>query len=99
MSAINSIAVSGMNAAMLGLGAAANNVANAQTAGYRRQVVAQEALADGGVAASVGSAAVPGSNLAADSVQQSVAVYVFKASVRAMQTQNQLLGSLIDIRA
>ncbi|MFN7855328.1 MAG: flagellar basal body protein, partial [Acidovorax sp.] len=51
---ISSIGASGMQAAQMRLDASANNVANANTPGYRRQVVSQEAAADAaGVRATV----------------------------------------------
>ena len=54
MSSLSSIASSGLQAAQLRLDASANNVANMNTAHYRRQMVRQEAAADSaGVRATV----------------------------------------------
>ncbi len=54
-----STALSGMNAAALQLGTSANNIANSLTPEYRRQTVAQQAVASGGVSAEVIRADVP----------------------------------------
>ena len=99
MNSLSSIAHSGLNAALFRLGAAANNIANAQTPGYRRQFVEQEALAEGGVAVSVGQTQEATANLADDLVQQMVAAYSFKANLRTIQTQHVMLGSLLDVTA
>jgi flagellar hook-associated protein FlgK len=99
MNSLSSIARSGMNAALLRLDTAANNVANAETPGYRRQFVLQEEQAAGGVTVSVGQSAVESESLADDMVQQMVASYSFKANLRVIQTQDHMLGSLLDTSA
>ena len=99
MNSVSSIAVSGMNAAMLRMDVAANNVANSQTDGYRRQFVAQQAQPDGGVLADVGELQQPGENLADDIVQQMIASFSFKANVRSFQAEQSMLGSLLDLTA
>ena len=54
MASLSSIGSSGLQAAQLRLDASANNVANANTPGYRRLSVAQQAVADSaGVRATV----------------------------------------------
>ena len=54
MASISSIGSSGLQAAQLRLDASANNVANMNTPGYRREVVAQEEAAESaGVRATV----------------------------------------------
>ena len=54
MVSISSIGSSGLQAAQLRLDASANNVANMNTPGYRREVVAQEEVAESaGVRATV----------------------------------------------
>lgn len=99
MNSITAIASSGMNVALLGLGVSAHNVANAMTPAFRRQQVVQETQAGGGVTASLTRAEQPGHNLAADAVQQMTALYVFKASLRAVQVEHAMLGSLLDVKA
>ena len=96
MKSINAIASSGMNAALLSMSAAANNVANAVTPVYRRQTVVQQTQEGGGVTASVVTADEPGSDLAADAVTQMTALYTFKANLRSIQVEQNTLGSLFD---
>ena len=60
MPSISSIGSSGLQAAQLRLDASANNVANMNTPGYRRTVVAQQEAADSaGVQASIERFQVP----------------------------------------
>jgi flagellar hook-associated protein FlgK len=98
MSTPFSIGLSGLNAAQLRLDTAAHNVANAQTPGFQRQQVVQQAVADGGVQAEVSAQRLPGGSLEADAVEQMSAAYSFKANVRTLQVQDEVLGSLLDIR-
>jgi flagellar hook protein FlgE len=99
MNSISSIAMSGMNAASARLGVAAHNVANAVTPAFRRQQVLQSTQPGGGVATQVTQAPAPGSDLAADMVDQKVALYSFKANLRTLQVEHEMLGSLIDLKA
>ena len=41
----------------------------------------------------------PGENMAEDMVQQMVASYSFKANLRVIRTQDEMLGSLLDLHA
>ncbi len=99
MNSISAIAFSGMNAATTRLGVAAHNVANVQTAGFRRQQVLQQTQAGGGVTTSVTQLDAAGSDLAADAVQQMTALYSFKANLRTVQVEHEMLGSLLDVKA
>ena len=99
MNALSTIAGSGLAAAQLRLDVAANNVANAATPGYRRQALMQEAQAGGGVVSQVGQAGSDTENLAEDVVQQMVAAYSFKANLRVIETQDRLVGALLDVTA
>jgi len=99
MNSISSIALSGMNAAQFRLDAAADNIANAQTPGFRRQLVVDEALPEGGGTSSLQQADGAGANLAEDIVQTTVAAYIFKANLRTLQTEASLIGSLLDTKA
>lgn len=88
-----------MNAAMTLLNAAANNIANEQTPGYRRQLVLQESQPEGGVSTSLAQADHPGGDLAGDLVSQLLATLAFKANLRTLQAQQSMLGTLLDIQA
>jgi flagellar hook protein FlgE len=97
----NSIAIArtGLSAATLRLDSAAHNLANALTPGFRRQQVNQHVLAGGGVSANVARTAGIGANLAADLVDQRMALYSFKANLLSIKAQDQMLRSLLDLRA
>ena len=89
-----------MNAALLGMGASAHNIANQQTPGFRRQQVALQSQAEGGVAATLVQAPqAEGDSLAEDLVQQKMASYSFKANVLSLRTGYEVLGTLLDMHA
>jgi flagellar hook-associated protein FlgK len=98
--------LSGMRAAQLRLDAGAHNLANAQTPGFQRQQVVQTAQPGaGGVGARVGqepaslAQGADGFNrLAEDIVEQRVSLYSFEANLRTVQTQDAMLGTLLDVR-
>jgi flagellar hook protein FlgE len=103
MNPISSIARSGMAAAGLGLQASAHNIANAQTPAFRRQQVALESRAEGGVAATLqqaeGTSGDWMGDLATDLVQQMAASHAWQANVMSLRTADRMLGSLLDVHA
>jgi flagellar hook protein FlgE len=99
MSSIASIALSGLNAASTQVVVAAQNIANAQTPGFRRQLVQQTAQTDGGVVVSIGQATAASDTLAEDVVTQMSATYAFKANVLTLKTQDRVLGRALDLTA
>jgi flagellar hook-associated protein FlgK len=99
LNSTSSIALSGMNVAAMQQRVAAHNIANENTEGFHRQQLQQQTQAEGGVTAQVTQASEPGTALERDLVQQRVALYTFKASLQVVQTQDEMLGSLLDIRA
>lgn len=101
MATISSIGSSGMQAAQLRLDASANNVANANTPNYRRQTVAQEAAADNaGVRATVQREQEEKAvQLEQEAVEQMAATYAFKVNLQTVKAQDQMMGSLLDVKA
>ena len=99
MNTISSIAVSGVQAASTRLDVSAHNIANAQTPNFHRQVVHQQSQETAGVMTSVGKADEVGPDVAADLVEQMQASYSYKANLRTIQTQEQMLGSILDVKA
>jgi Flagella basal body rod protein len=101
------IGQSGMRAAQLRLDSGAHNVANAQTPGFQRQAVTQSARPGlGGVEAQVvrptDTAQASGgdfSHLAQDLVDGRMSVYSFAANLRMVETEDRMLGTLLDERA
>jgi flagellar hook protein FlgE len=99
MNAISSIALSGVQAASTRMDAAAHNVANAQTPNFKREVVHLASQETEGVVASVGQSEEIGPDLAADLIEERAASYAYKANLRTIETQDQMLGSLLDVKA
>lgn len=101
MASISSIGSSGLQAAQLRLDASANNVANMNTPGYRREVVAQEEASESaGVRATVQRAQdAKGVALEQEAVEQMSATYAFKANLQTIKTQDEMMGSLLDVKA
>ena len=85
-----------MNAAQALLDASANNIANLDTPGYRRQQLAQSAQAGGGVSTSVTRASSAGPSLETDVVSQLQAKNAFLANLAVFKTGNKLSGALLD---
>lgn len=109
MNATDATALSGLQAAQLRLAASANNVANAQTPGYRAQRVDQQAQAGGGVTARLqreaaervdrqpaGTSTV---DLNREAVEQKTAAIAYTASLRLLRTSQRMQGSLLDTQA
>jgi len=99
MLALTSIAQSGLQAAQSRLGASAHNVANGQTQGFKRQMVQAQADAQGGVQVTLGRATAAGADMARDAVEQLSAKQDFAANLAVLKTADQVMGSLLDIRA
>lgn len=92
-------ALSGLSAAQKRLDVAANNIANASTEGFRRSEVSQQSQPTGEVSSTVTQSEVPGPDLIADRVEQLQARNAFEANLKSLQTGNETVGSLIDLRA
>ena len=95
----SSIALSGMRAAELGLSASAHNIANADTPGFRKQVLLKEEREDGGVDARPARLPTEGEALAEDLVLQKRAAYSFVSNLRVIQTHDRMVGALLDATA
>jgi len=101
MSDISGIARSGLAAAQSSLSAAASNIANRGSTGYRRLEVTDREQAGGGVVAGVRRAASEqtGDGLITDLVGSIEARQSFEANLKVLKTQDALIGSLLDVRA
>jgi flagellar hook protein FlgE len=95
---VSAIASTGLQAAQTRLSVSAHNVANEQTAGFRRQLVQQQTL-PGGTVVRVTTAQTPGTDLTSEMVHQKESLYAFKANLKAIQTEHEMLGSLLDDKA
>lgn len=88
-----------MKAAQVQLDVAANNVANAQTPGFKRQQAELTTQPEGGVQATVRTAAEPGASLETDVVAQLQAKNAFLANLAVFKTSNRMAGALLDDQA
>ncbi len=103
---VNAIGLSGMNAAALGVAVTANNVANVNTRDFKAQRLDQEDLAQGGtrpaaLRESQEPMAPEGSNvdLASEMTNLISQGGAYQANVKALQTQDQMLGTAMDLKA
>lgn len=87
-----------MQAAQMRLSSSANNVANASTAGFRRQEVMQAAQAEGGVSASDRRAYAEGAELETDLAAQLQAKNSFLANLTVFKKSDQMVGVLLDTK-
>ena len=99
MNAVSSIALSGLHAAQTRMAGSAHNIANAVTPDFRRQMVAQQTVADGGVTTTLERAPVAGDALAEDLVALELAQHLFTANLKVLRTQDRMLGTLLDVTA
>ena len=99
LNSVHSIALSGMQSAMQRLGSASHNIANWGTEGFRRELASTTTQTGGGVTVNVQSAAAPGDSLAEDVIAQRVALYEFKSNMQVFKTQQDMLGTLLDLQA
>ena len=103
MDSLAAISLSGMTAAQTQMSVSAHNLANGMTEGFQRQVVEQQANANGGVTATVitdpqeQQAAMQ--NLVQDVVQQLQAKNAFLANLQVFRSNNQVLGTLVNLQA
>ncbi|HEV8692131.1 MAG TPA: flagellar basal body protein [Ideonella sp.] len=91
--------LSGARAQLQRLDAAANNIANAQTLGYRRQLAQAESTSPAGVQVHISQAASQGPALAQDMVDTLDAGNSFMLDIGVLKRQDQALGSLLDVMA
>jgi len=99
MNITSSVALSGMNAAQTQLQASAHNIANLETQNFTRQEVTQRTAAGGGTLATVKSSANAGNNLEADTVQQLQAKNTYLANLSVFKSNNDMIGTLLNISA
>ena len=99
------IGLSGMRAAQRNLDTSAHNIANLQTPDFQRQQVVQTEAANGaGVKtelqrAETAQASDGFGQLPNEVVAQTTSVYNFAANLKTVQTQDEMLGSLLDAKA
>lgn len=98
MVAISSIAQSGLQVAQQRLDASAHNVANQNTASFRRHSVQQQEVESAGVQAQTvrGNQGVA---LEQEVVEQIGASYAYLANLQVLKTSDRMQGSLLNEKA
>jgi flagellar basal-body rod protein FlgC len=98
--------LSGLNAAAMSLAVTANNVANSNTAGYKAKRLDLEDTKEGGVRpAAIRESEEPAPegtsnvDLASEFVNLMVQSDTYKANLKALEAQNQILGTTLDMKA
>jgi flagellar basal body rod protein FlgF len=99
VASIAQIALSGIQAAQTRLDAAAHNIANLDTPGFRRQEVSQSPRSGGGVATTSTLARQPGPALETDLVAQLQAKNAFLANLAVFKTGIAVAGAMLDEQA
>ena len=97
MSSLASISLSGLRAAQTAMSASAFNIANLDTAGFRRQQVQQFAVEPAGVTAIVDQASAPGSDMAREVVGLLQAKNALLANVAVFKAADATAGAWLDL--
>jgi flagellar basal body rod protein FlgG len=97
MSSVLAIAQSGMNAAQIQLQGSAQNIANLNTAGYRRVSVQQATAADQGVSSSLSQGASPGNPIESDMVGLLQAKNSYLSNLTVFRSSDRMMGTLLDV--
>lgn len=105
MVATNS-SLSGLNAAAIGVALTAYNVANANTPGYKAKRLDLEEVKEGGVRpAAIRESQEPAPeetsnvDLASEFVNLDMQTNTYKANLKALDAQNEMLGTVLDMKA
>ncbi|MBP1626072.1 MAG: uncharacterized protein H6Q00_547 [Holophagaceae bacterium] len=103
--ATTAVSLSGLNAASQGLAVTANNVANANTEGYKTKRLDLEEVKEGGVRASKVTESQestgPGSSnvdYATEMTNLMTQAGAYNANLQVMKTQDQMLGQFMDMK-
>lgn len=109
MNSVSSIALSSMSHASARLSRSAHNVANVNTAGFEAQRVVASEAPNGGVTsqtqptydAAMSYQDVIGSNtdLISETVEQISSLHQFKAAVALLKTDQEMMSTLLDVKA
>jgi flagellar hook protein FlgE len=102
LASVTGTALSGLNAAQMMIEAAADNLANQQTPGFRRgKVVFATNAPQNGVGTGVHTAAIvrepQGADIARDLVDLSLASHYFRSNLAVLRTSDALLEDLLNL--
>ena len=99
MNSVSAIALSGMNAAQVGLQAGAHNIANLGTRNFRREEVVHSAQVEGGVSTTLAQSPEIGEAMETDMVGQLESKNAFLANLAVFRTSDRMTGTLLDMAA
>ncbi|MBI5847786.1 MAG: hypothetical protein HZB31_07550 [Nitrospirae bacterium] len=92
------ISVSALSAYLTRLNVTANNVANMNTEGFKPSNAMLNTMSDGGVSATIRQLDVPEVDLAGEMVDLIVTEIAFKANIKAIRMEDEITGSILDIK-
>lgn len=93
------ISVSALSAYTTRLNVTANNVANMNTEGFRPSEATTSESANGGVSATIRHLEIPEVDITKEMVDLIITEIGFKANLKAIRTEDDLAGSILDIKA
>jgi flagellar basal body rod protein FlgC len=110
VNSVSSIALSAVSVASARLARSAQNVANIDTPGYQPESVVAQSAAGGGVTGALRAAAPSfergadevlgsGTDLISETAEQLGASQQFKASIALLKTDQDMMKSLLDLKA
>lgn len=99
MTSVSSTALSGMQAAQVGLNAAAHNVANINTEKFHRQEAVNKERSQGGVNTQLRQASKEGASPETDMVAQLQAKNAFLMNLSVFKSSDKMAGALLDAKA
>lgn len=92
--------LSGMNATQTRLDVSAHNIANLSTQNFTRQEVKQSDSFNGGVNVTLASSSANAdNNLETEMVEQLQSKSTYMANLSVFKTNNELMGTLLNIKA
>lgn len=95
---INSSALSAIAAYGTGLNVTANNIANMNTQGFKPTSATMNEDVNGGVKVTLSQSQDAGVDIAKEMVDMIIGKDVIKANIKSLQTEDQMLKSLINMK-
>jgi flagellar hook protein FlgE len=95
---INNSALSAIAAYRTGLNVTANNIANMNTKGFKPTSAIMNEDSNGGVKVTLSQSQDEGVDLAKETVGMTIGKDAIKANIKSLQTEDQMLKSLIDMK-
>lgn len=95
---INSSSLSAIAAYGTGLNVTANNIANMNTQGFKPTSAIMNEDVNGGVKVTLSQSQDAGVDIAKEMVDMIIGKDAIKANIKSLQTEDQMLKSLIDMK-